>query len=53
VQGAGFAVDTNIAALVFPDGRVEQLPLMSKLELANRVLDVVVGLTRERHVGKP
>jgi len=53
VQGAGFAVDTNIAALVFPDGRVEQLPLMSKLELANRVLDVIVGLTHERHVGKP
>lgn len=48
VEGAGFAVDTNIAALVFPDGRVEELPLMSKLELAHRVLDVVARLAAER-----
>ncbi len=48
VQGAGFAVDTNIAALVFPDGRVEQLPLMSKLQLAHRVLEVVAEIARQR-----
>jgi phosphopantothenoylcysteine decarboxylase/phosphopantothenate--cysteine ligase len=51
VQGAGFAVDTNIAALVFPDGRVEQLPLMSKRELAQRVMDEVGRLTSERAGG--
>jgi phosphopantothenoylcysteine decarboxylase/phosphopantothenate--cysteine ligase len=48
VEGAGFAVDTNIAALVFPDGRVEQLPLMTKRELAQRVLDVVAQLAAAR-----
>jgi phosphopantothenoylcysteine decarboxylase/phosphopantothenate--cysteine ligase len=48
MAGAGFAVDTNVAALVFPDGRVEELPLMSKLELAHRVMDVVARLAAER-----
>jgi len=48
VAGAGFAVDTNIAALIFPDGRVEELPLMSKSELAHRVMDVVARLAAER-----
>ena len=48
MEGAGFAVDTNVAALVFPDGRVEELPLMSKLELAHRVMDVVARLAAKR-----
>jgi phosphopantothenoylcysteine decarboxylase/phosphopantothenate--cysteine ligase len=48
VEGAGFAADTNVAALVFPDGRVEELPLMSKLELAQRVMEVIARLARER-----
>lgn len=51
VAGAGFAVDTNIAALIFPDGRVEQLPLMSKSELAHRVMDVVATLVAQRRAG--
>jgi phosphopantothenoylcysteine decarboxylase/phosphopantothenate--cysteine ligase len=51
VAGAGFAVDTNIAALIFPDGRVEELPLMSKSELAHRVMDVVAKLVAERGSG--
>jgi len=51
VEGAGFAVDTNIAALVFPDGRVEQLPLMSKRELAQRVMGEVARLAAERRGG--
>ncbi|UCH35503.1 MAG: bifunctional phosphopantothenoylcysteine decarboxylase/phosphopantothenate--cysteine ligase CoaBC [Armatimonadota bacterium] len=50
-EGAGFAVDTNIATLVFPDGQVEQLPLMSKLELAHRVMDVVAQLAAARRGG--
>lgn len=35
---AGFGEDTNIAWLV-DRGKVEELPLMSKFELANRILD--------------
>jgi len=42
--GAGFGTDTNIAKLVFPDGRIESLPMMDKLELADRIWDEVVKL---------
>jgi phosphopantothenoylcysteine decarboxylase / phosphopantothenate---cysteine ligase len=45
-RGAGFDVDTNIATLMFPDGRRESLPQMTKFELANRVLDEVIGLRK-------
>ena len=41
--GAGFNTDTNIAALISDDG-IEELPLMSKRELADRILDKVLQL---------
>jgi phosphopantothenoylcysteine decarboxylase/phosphopantothenate--cysteine ligase len=47
-EGAGFHVDTNIAKLLFRDGRVEELPLMGKEELAGIILDRVAVLRRER-----
>ncbi len=43
-EGAGFDVDTNIVTLIFPDGRAEHLEKMSKLDVANRVLDEVVKI---------
>jgi phosphopantothenoylcysteine decarboxylase/phosphopantothenate--cysteine ligase len=47
--GAGFAVDTNIVTIFFSDGRVEELPLMGKDELADVILDrVVAGLGQKR-----
>jgi phosphopantothenoylcysteine decarboxylase / phosphopantothenate---cysteine ligase len=45
-EGAGFAVDTNIATILFPDGRREALPQMTKLQLADRVLDAVAQLRK-------
>jgi phosphopantothenoylcysteine decarboxylase/phosphopantothenate--cysteine ligase len=38
---AGFAVDTNRVTLVGADGSVEALPLLSKVEVAERILDVI------------
>ena len=38
-KGAGFGTDTNRVAFVFPDGRVERLPLMSKRAVARRIVD--------------
>jgi phosphopantothenoylcysteine decarboxylase/phosphopantothenate--cysteine ligase len=38
VKGAGFGTDTNVAALINKSSVVE-LPLMSKFELANQILD--------------
>jgi len=47
-DGAGFDVDTNIVTFVFPDGRVKPLEKMSKLDVANRILDEVVELREGR-----
>lgn len=41
--GAGFDIDTNILTLI-SEGRVEELPLMSKREAADRLLDEVLHL---------
>ncbi len=52
-EGAGFEVDTNIVTLLFPDGRVEPLEKMNKLDVANRILDEVVKIrqaARREHV---
>ena len=42
--GAGFGTETNRATLLDRAGRCDALPLMSKLELAHRILDTVLKL---------
>ena len=44
--GAGFAADTNIVSIIYKDGRIEELPKMSKKDLANVILDRVMLLLR-------
>ena len=41
---AGFGTDTNRVTLLDPDGGVEELPLMSKYDVAVRVLDRLAAL---------
>lgn len=43
-QGAGFNTDTNIATIITKGGPDKELPLMSKREMANRILDEVLRL---------
>ena len=43
-KDSGFAVETNRVHFLTPDGEVETLPLMSKQEVAGRLLDRVVRL---------
>jgi len=45
VSGAGFGVDTNVLTLITADSEKE-LPLMSKDEAADALLDEIAGLTR-------
>jgi phosphopantothenoylcysteine decarboxylase/phosphopantothenate--cysteine ligase len=45
---AGFEADTNAVSFVWPGGEVEELPLMSKSEVAARLLDHVEKLLGER-----
>jgi len=43
-EGAGFDADTNIVTLFLRDGREIPLPKLTKFEVANRILDAVLGL---------
>jgi phosphopantothenoylcysteine decarboxylase/phosphopantothenate--cysteine ligase len=45
--GAGFRVDTNIAKIIDRSGRIEKLSLMSKEDLADRILDRLLALKRK------
>lgn len=49
---AGFEVDTNLVRLFYRDGNSEQWPLMSKLEVADRLLDCVVRLRHHATAGE-
>jgi len=46
--GAGFDGDTNAVVLVWPGGQVEELPLLSKAEVAAQLLDRLEKLRGER-----
>jgi len=38
-EGAGFGTDTNIVTFIDSSGQIEELPLMSKYDVANAILD--------------
>ncbi len=48
---AGFAVDTNRVTLIDPSGSVQELPLMTKAEVAEVVLQRVVEMLIQRLAG--
>ena len=41
---SGFGTDTNKVTLISRDGKIENLPLLTKREVADRILDRVVGM---------
>ena len=41
---SGFGTDTNKVTIIERDGKVESLPLLTKREVADRILDRVVGM---------
>lgn len=43
-EDAGFAVDTNRVTLIGRNGFVEELPLLSKMEVAGAIFDTVIRL---------
>ena len=47
-EGAGFGYDTNIIKILSPDGEIESIPLMSKMEVADRILDRVKKIITSR-----
>ena len=49
---SGFGVDTNRVIIIDRQGKVESLPLLSKLEVAHKVLDRVVKLLPRKRQNK-
>jgi phosphopantothenoylcysteine decarboxylase/phosphopantothenate--cysteine ligase len=47
---AGFNVDTNAVRILATDGSVEELALMRKTEVADRILDRIVALRNSRNL---
>ena len=43
-KDSGFGADTNKVTIIDKSGKVEELPLMSKREVADKILDRVVGM---------
>jgi len=50
--GVGFGLDTNQVKILYPSGEVKDLPLMSKEEVSQSILDDVVKLLRQRRSSK-
>jgi phosphopantothenoylcysteine decarboxylase/phosphopantothenate--cysteine ligase len=46
-RDAGFGVESNRVTLLFPDGRQEALPLMTKSEVAHTLIERVAALLEE------
>ncbi len=46
LPGAGFGVDTNIVKIIDRDGKVEELPLMAKEDLADHILGRIALLKK-------
>ncbi|UCC66421.1 MAG: bifunctional phosphopantothenoylcysteine decarboxylase/phosphopantothenate--cysteine ligase CoaBC [Deltaproteobacteria bacterium] len=51
--GAGFGVDTNIVKILDTRGRARKLPLMTKEDVADIILDQVVKLVKKKEKGLP
>lgn len=47
-EGAGFNTDTNICSIYGPEGLVASLPLMSKRQAANRLLEIAAARMAEQ-----
>ena len=45
-KGAGFDVDTNIVTIIDKEGRRREYPLMKKIDVANIILDNMLGLRK-------
>jgi len=47
-KDSGFGVDTNKVTLIDRDGNIDSLPLLTKREVADKILDRVVGLLTKK-----
>jgi phosphopantothenoylcysteine decarboxylase/phosphopantothenate--cysteine ligase len=45
-EGAGFGTDTNMVTIISSSGQIKELPLMSKYDVANAILDEITNKAR-------
>ncbi len=45
-EGSGFAVDTNRVTIISKDGHSEELPLLSKKDVAHKIIDHTLKITK-------
>jgi phosphopantothenoylcysteine decarboxylase/phosphopantothenate--cysteine ligase len=45
--GAGFEADTNIVKILYPDGYVEEWPLLTKKQVAEKIIGKIYGLMQK------
>jgi phosphopantothenoylcysteine decarboxylase/phosphopantothenate--cysteine ligase len=48
MEGAGFGVDTNIVKIIKRGGDILELPIMSKRELAHKIIDEALMIYNEK-----
>jgi len=51
--GSGFGTDTNRVRILDADGTMEDLPMLSKRDVADEILDRVVAIRTSRGAGRP
>ena len=44
---SGFQTDTNLVKVIYPDGRIDEFPLMTKDEVADHILNKILSLKEE------
>jgi phosphopantothenoylcysteine decarboxylase/phosphopantothenate--cysteine ligase len=47
-EGAGFGYDTNIVKILGADGKIDEVPLMNKMEAADRILNRIKTIILQR-----
>jgi phosphopantothenoylcysteine decarboxylase/phosphopantothenate--cysteine ligase len=47
-EGAGFGFDTNIVKILSADGKIDEVPLMNKMEAADRILNRIKTVILQR-----
>ena len=52
VEGSGFQGDTNVVKLIRSAGRIEELPLMDKSEVADEILSRIAVIRAEKKHGR-
>jgi phosphopantothenoylcysteine decarboxylase/phosphopantothenate--cysteine ligase len=46
--GSGFELDTNVVTIIDKRGKAQKLPLMTKMDLADRILDKISSLLKRK-----